>query len=213
MTNDSAIERRRMIRRYTDQPVDAATVEALLNAATRAPSPHNRQPWRFAIVRGEVRACLARAMGDQLRADLTRDGVPADVIERDIGRSYQRITTAPVCILACLTMADMDVYPDERRNQAERWMAGQAVAAAIQNILLRATELGLGACWMCAPLFCQEVVASTLQLPADWQPQALLTLGYPADHGRVRERRSLEEISLLVEQCNIPRTMTTHVGE
>ncbi len=191
-----AIARRRMIRRYTDQPVLRTSVIALLEAATCAPSPHNRQPWRFAVLTGEARARLATAMGDRLREDLSRDGVAPELIERDMARSYQRITSAPVCILACMTMRDMDIYPDARRNEAERWMAGQAVAAALQNMLLRATDLNLGACWMCAPLFCPEVVHAALDLPADWEPQALITIGHPADAGRQRDRRPVDEVTI-----------------
>lgn len=192
------IRARQMIRRYTDQPVSDDIIGRLIEAATRAPSPHNRQPWRFAVVRGEARARLAQVMGSRLRADLARDGVAPDVIERDAARSYQRINAAPALILACLSMADMDVYPDPQRNQAERWMAGQAVAAAIQNMLLAATELGLGACWMCAPLFCPDVVTETLHLPADWEPQALITLGWPApgEPARRRGRRPIEQAVL-----------------
>lgn len=200
MDTRSALYRRRMIRRYTPQPVGQVEIDALLDAGTRAPSPHNRQPWRFAVITGNARQRLARAMGDQLRADLLRDKVPAEVIEQDAGRSYQRITSAPVSILACLSMADMDVYPDERRNEAERWMAGQAVAAAIQNILLRATELGLGACWMCAPLFCQGAVVEALDLPPDWRPQALIAIGHPADAGKERGRRGTPEVSMTISR-------------
>jgi len=185
---------RRMIRRYLDRAVAPEVIEAVLAAAVRAPSPHNRQPWRFAVLRGEARIRLATVMGAQLRHDLLVDGVAVEVIERDAQRSYQRITSAPVSILACLSMADMDVYPDDRRNAHERWMAGQAVAAASQNILLRATELGLGACWMCAPLFCQGAVRAALALPNDWEAQALITLGHPADTGRERERKPMSEI-------------------
>ncbi len=194
MSSQSIIHKRRMIRHYTDQAVSAELIERLLAAAIRAPSPHNRQPWRFAVIGGDMRVRLARAMGDRLQADLMRDGVPVEVAQKDIGRSYQRITSAPVAILACLSMADMDVYPDTRRTEAERWMAAQAVAAAIQNLLLAATELGLGACWMCAPLFCPDVVKDTLGLAADWQPQALITLGYPADEGKERGRRAIGEV-------------------
>jgi len=194
-----AIARRRMIRRYADRPIAHETVIALLEAAVRAPSPHNRQPWRFAVLTGQARARLAQAMGDRLREDLARDGAAPEQIEQDAARSYRRITSASHCILACLTLRDMDVYPDARRNQAEQWMAGQAVAAAIQNILLRATDLGLGACWMCAPLFCPETVVTALGLPADWQPQALLTLGYPADAGKARDRRAVDEVTIWLD--------------
>jgi F420 biosynthesis protein FbiB-like protein len=83
--------------------------------------------------------------------------------------------------MVCLSMADMDRYPDERRAAAERLMAVQSTALAVQNLLLAAHEAGLGACWMCAPLFCPDVVSAELQLPADWEPQALVTIGYPAE--------------------------------
>jgi nitroreductase len=78
-------------------------------------------------------------------------------------------------------MQDMDSYPDERRQGKEWVMATQSTAMAAQNFLLAAHALGLGACWMCAPLFCHQVVKQTLNLPADWEPQALLTAGYPAE--------------------------------
>lgn len=194
-----AIARRRMIRRYTDRPVPRETVIALLEAATRAPSPHNRQPWRFVVLTGKARARLAAAMGARLREDLTRDGLAPEQIARDVERSYQRITSAPVGILTCMTLRDMDVYPDDRRNAAERWIAGQAVAAAIQNILLAATDLGLGACWMCAPLFCPDTVIETLGLPEDWQPQALITIGHPADAGTGRNRRPVDEVTIWLD--------------
>jgi F420 biosynthesis protein FbiB-like protein len=130
-------------------------------------------------------------MGERLRADLTADGVAPELIARDVSRSYSRISGAPLAILVCLSMADMDRYPDARRNEAEYNMAVQSVAMAAQNLLLAAHAEGLGACWMCAPLFCPDVVRHALDLPQDWQPQALITLGYPA---AVREssRHALE---------------------
>ena len=69
-------------------------------------------------------------------------------------------------------------------------MAAQGVAMAIQNLLLTAHSLGLGACWMCAPLFCPDTVRAALDLPDDWEAQALITIGYPkgADEGKPRGR-------------------------
>ena len=73
-------------------------------------------------------------------------------------------------------------------------MAVQATATATENLLLLAEARGLGACWMCAPLFCPDVVRDTLGLPQDWQPQALITAGYPAAPPRRRDRRLLDEV-------------------
>lgn len=187
------VKSRRSIRRYTPEPVPQAVLERLLAAAIWAPSAHNRQPWRFVVLTDPARKeRLAREMGNQLRADLSRDGVPPDLIDRDVSRSYTRITGAPAVLLVCLTMADMDRYSDTLRKKAEYIMAVQSTAMAVQNLLLAAHVEGLGACWMCAPLFCPEVVRDALDLPGDWEPQALVTLGLPANAGKSPSRYPLE---------------------
>jgi F420 biosynthesis protein FbiB-like protein len=191
-----AIFQRRSIRRYRREPVPREVIQDILEAAAWAPSAHNRQPWRFAVVESQSqKEFLAREMGARLRQDLRADGVPEAIIEQDAARSYDRITSAPLLVALCLSMADMDRYPDEKRSQAEYLMAVQSVAMAGQNLLLAAHDAGLGACWMCAPLFCPDVVRSALDLPADWQPQALLTLGYPAET-REKTRQPLETKAL-----------------
>jgi len=183
---------RRSIRRYRPDALPRPLLEMLLDAAIWAPSAHNRQPGRFVVVENPaVKESLARAMGDQLRRDLAADGLAADRIEADAGRSYARMTSAPVVIVLCLSLVDMDVYPDERRSQNEYLMAVQSAAMAGQNLLLAAHEAGLGACWMCAPLFVPDGVRAALGLPDDWQPQALVTLGYPAE-ARQKTRKPLE---------------------
>jgi coenzyme F420-0:L-glutamate ligase/coenzyme F420-1:gamma-L-glutamate ligase len=180
-TLTEAIFTRRSIRRYTSQPVAREQLEAILEAAVYAPSAHNRQPWRFAVAQSaQAKETLAQAMGARLRADLQADHVPEDIITKDTQRSYERLTSAPVLIVVCLTMTDMDIYRDARRNDNEKVMAVQSVAMAGQNILLAAHAHGLGACWMCAPLFCPDVVQAALQLPDDWQAQGIITMGYPA---------------------------------
>ena len=185
------IRTRRSIRRYTSDLVPQELIDQLFEAAIWAPSAHNRQPWRFAVITTPVaKERLADQMGARLRADRLRDGDSIDLIDRDVARSRQRITSAPIAIVVCLSPIDLDHYPDERRNSLERTMAIQSVAAAIQNLLLTAHALGLGACWMCAPLFCPDVVRDALELPADWEAQALITIGYPkgADAGRPKGR-------------------------
>ena len=195
MTLLELIQTRRSIRRYADRPVSPEIVERLLTAAIWAPSAHNRQPWRFVVLTDSVvKDRLARAMGDRLRADRLADGDPAQVVEADTSRSYARITGAPVVVVACLTMRDMDAYPDTRRKKAEYLMAAQSVAMAVQNLLLAAHAESLGACWMCAPLFCAEVVREALFLPEDWEAQALITLGYPANTGKPAVRRALTDV-------------------
>lgn len=191
------IRSRRSIRRYTSQALSLETIQRLLAAAGWAPSAHNRQPWRFAVVSDEAaKINLAQAMGQRLRSDRLADGDPLEAVQADVARSYARIASAPAVIAACLSMADMDRYPDDRRSAAELTMAVQSVAMAVQNLLLAAHAENLGACWMCAPLFCPDAVAAALALPEDWQPQALITVGHPADGGRPPVRKSVDAVTL-----------------
>jgi len=192
---DGVVFGRRTVRRFLPDPVPEATIAGMIQAATRAPSAHNRQPWRFHVVRdAEGKAHLAKAMGDKLRADRSKDGDDPELIRQDVERSSARINDAPALIAVCLTLDDMDTYPDARRGEAEFLMAVQSTAMAAQILLLKAQAEGLGACWMCAPLFCAETVRSALDLPASWQPQGLMLLGYPAEPGKVRERKPMGEI-------------------
>jgi F420 biosynthesis protein FbiB-like protein len=188
----SMIAQRRSIRRFKPRPVAPDLLEKLLAAAHWAPSAHNRQPWRFVVVLdAENRRSLADRMAERLAADLRAGGVSEQEIEVDTSRSRQRLTGAPVLIVACLSMQDMDVYPDAHRQSLERMMAVQSVAMAAQNLLLAAHALGLGACWLCAPLFCPEVVREALVLPLDLEPQGAIILGYPAET-RARSREPVE---------------------
>ena len=186
------MQARRSLRRYRADAVPQDCIERILEAATWAPSAHNRQPWRFVIIHERAnKERRARELGARLRRDLTADGLPAALIAADAERSYERITGAPLLILLCMSLCDMDVYPDERRSGHERTMAQQSTAMAGQNMLLMAASLGLGACWICAPLFCQDLVAAVLELPADWLPQGMITLGFPAQQ-RERDRQLWE---------------------
>ena len=190
------ITNRRSLRRYEQRAIPREIIEEILQAAIWAPSAHNRQPWRFAVIeRGTTKVQLALAMGKRLRRDLEADDVPEAIIKKDVDRSYDRITSAPVLILLSLSMADMDTYPDEKRSNNEYIMAVQSAAMAGQNLLLAAHDAGLGACWMCAPLFCPDVVIDSLALPDDWQPQGLITMGYPAQT-RKKTRKPLDEVIL-----------------
>lgn len=187
---------RRSIRTFSDEPLELELIDRLLSIAGRAPSAHNRQPWRFVVMSSEdAKERLARAMGEKLRADRLADGDDPGEVGKDVDRSYRRITGAPVAVLLCLTMEDMDSYPDPRRQAAERLMAVQGVAMAGQNLLLAAHAHGLGGCWMCAPLFAPAVVRQALKLPEAWQPQGLVLLGWPADLPNDRGRRPVEELS------------------
>jgi coenzyme F420-0:L-glutamate ligase / coenzyme F420-1:gamma-L-glutamate ligase len=189
------IRGRHSVRRYQDRPVPRELLLELLEAAGWAPSPHGRQPWRFAVLtRAEPKLRLAEAMGDEWRRQLAMDGQDAEIIELRRRKSYQRIIHAPAIVVPCLYLADLDRYPDDERNAAETIMAIQSLGCAVQNMLLMAYGLGLDGGWMCAPLFCPEVVVAALDLDPALTPHALITLGYAAADPPRRERLPVERL-------------------
>jgi coenzyme F420-0:L-glutamate ligase/coenzyme F420-1:gamma-L-glutamate ligase len=186
-----AIKQRRSIRKYSPRPISPEILREILEAAGWAPSAHNAQPWRFIVLTEEsAKQALAEAMADAWTADMAKDGVAVEAQKRK--ESIERFTHAPVLVLACLTMEDMKVYPDEKRQRSERDLAMQSLGAAIQNMLLTAHTEGLGACWFSAPSFCKETVRKALKIPEMVEPQALIALGYAAEKPQAPQRKPLE---------------------
>jgi coenzyme F420-0:L-glutamate ligase / coenzyme F420-1:gamma-L-glutamate ligase len=145
-----------------------------------------------------VKEKLAAAMAEDFERDLARDGLSPEKIQAQVKRSKDRITSAPVAVLLCIDMSDMDSYPDEKRRQAERTMAMQSVAAAGMQLLLAAHAEGLGGVWACWPLFAPQTIQRTLDLHASWEPQGMFFIGYPQDIPEPREKKNLEDIAVFL---------------
>ena len=188
---------RRSVRRFRDVPVPEAVVHRILRTAMRAPSAHNRQPWRFVWVRNRrTRRRLAVAMMRHWVEDLRRDGQdPARLVDR-IRRSYRRILEAPVLLVLCYDRSAEDEFPDPPRQRAAYLMGVQSTALAGLYLLLAAEAEGLRGVWVCAPLFTQEAVRRVLDLPETWEPHAFFYLGYPAAAPRKKCLRPLHQVLL-----------------
>lgn len=194
------IQGRRSVRQYQPAQVPRALLEQVLEAARWAPSPHGRQPWRFVVLtRPESKKRLADFMGETWQKNLEMDGQTEEIVRVRLKKSHQRILNAPALILPCLYLEDLDRYPDEQRQNDETIMAIQSLGAAIQNMLLMAYDLGLDGGWMCAPLFCPEIVCKALDLDTQLIPHALITLGYAAADPKRRGRLPLSELIVRFE--------------
>ncbi|NJC98046.1 MAG: nitroreductase family protein [Anaerolineae bacterium] len=188
---------RRSIRRFKPDPVPDSVINDILTTATFAPSAHNRQPWRFVVLTDTtIKQHLSEAMALEFQRDLERDGLPPEKIQAQIKRSKERITSAPLAVLLCLDMSEMDTYPDEKRQHAERTMAVQSVSAAGLQLLFAAHAEGLGGVWACWPLFAQGVIQDSLELPETWEPQGMFFVGYPDEAPDARKRKPIKEITL-----------------
>jgi len=141
-----------------------------------------------------IKIKLAEAMAEDFKRDLRRDGVAPERIQAQINRSKERINSAPIVVLLCLDMSEMDSYPDAKRQKAERTMAMQSVAAAGLQILLAAHAEGLGGVWVCSPLFAQETIQVTLNLSETWEPQGMFFIGYADELPKDKTMKDLQSL-------------------
>jgi coenzyme F420-0:L-glutamate ligase/coenzyme F420-1:gamma-L-glutamate ligase len=171
---------RRTVRDFTGDPVDPAAVTRAVAAAITAPAPHHSTPWRFAVL--ESAAARTALLDDMLAAwiaDLRGDGFTEDQIARRVRRG-EPLRRAPLLIVPCLHAEAAHLYPDDRRNAAEREMFLVAMGAAVQNLLVALAVEGLGSCWVSSTMFCRPVVTKALGLPPGWEPMGAVGVGHPA---------------------------------
>jgi nitroreductase len=164
MELDDVIRHRYSVRSFTDEKVDRNFILEILEAARMAPSAVNYQPWHFIVV--------------------TEPENLAD-IQEVYPRNWFR--EAPVCILICA-----DHSQSWKRRSDGKDFADVDAAIAIDHLVLKATELGLGTCWVCN--FDTILTRKKLQLPDYIEPIALIPLGYTTSEAPAKSRKPLAEI-------------------
>ena len=158
---------RRSIRTFKNRDVPEETIEKLVEAGTWSPSAGNIQPWEFIIVR--------------------KPEIKKKLVEAAWGQSF--IAEASVVIVVCAnTNRSSEGYGD----RGVTLYCLQDTAAAIQNVLLVAYSVGLGACWIGA--FDEENAREALKIPNGIRPVAILPIGHPAETPQPRKRRPLDQI-------------------
>jgi nitroreductase len=163
------IARRRSVRQFMpDRAVGDDQLKRILEAATMAPSAGNAQCWKFIVVHNKkLKKTLATEAGHQLFID-----------------------QAPLILVVC---ADLEKAGEKYGARGRSTYALQETAAAIENMLLAAEALGLGACWIGS--FDETKAAEILDLPKHLRPVAIVPVGTPAEPvRRVPPRRNLDDV-------------------
>jgi F420 biosynthesis protein FbiB-like protein len=185
---------RRSIRRFKAEPVPDSVIQDLLATATFAPSAHNRQPWRFAVVTTPAaRQRLGAALTAKMSADMRAESAPAAEIEKRITISLRRIDEAPALILLCRDVTDVRADTPE-----EAAMGVQSVAMAGLQLLLAAHAEGLGGNWICWPLYAQSETRMALGLPDGWEPQGMVGIGYSDEDPKEKKLRGLDKLVKMI---------------
>ena len=192
MDTFTAIETRRSIRKFKQDPIPQELLDKILKAATLAPSGKNKQPWRFYVVQESKRDEMITAMREGL------DQLTAMGYKTGSAKFTQYVMSqAPVTIFVYNPTGR---HPTQERNTLEAFgdiVDIQSVGAAIQNMLLAAQALGLGTLWICDVFFAYD--ALTNWLGAEGEMIAAVSLGYPDQSPEPRPRKSVAEVTVYVE--------------
>ncbi len=164
MEFDDVIRHRYSVRSFTSEKVDRSFILEILEAARMAPSAVNYQPWHFIVITEPE--------------NLT-----------DLQEVYPRkwFTEAPACIVVC-----SDHNQSWKRRSDGKDFADVDAAIAIDHLVLKATDLGLGTCWVCN--FDTEMTRKKLHLPENIEPIAIIPFGYTTSEAPPKSRKSLSEL-------------------
>jgi nitroreductase len=164
------IRRRRSIGKMAAQQPSREQIERLLEAATHAPNHHKVEPWKFFVLAGKVRTELGAVMAESLAARM--EETASEKAQAILNKERNKLLRSPVVIVVA---AERPLLPKviEVENVA-------AVAAAVQNMLLTAEEMGLACMWRTGDAAYDPQVKKWLGLSAEEHIVAFVYVGYPA---------------------------------
>lgn len=203
------VRKRRSIRKYKFKKIPRKDIYEIIEIASLAPSGHNRQTWKFlAITNQELLKKMEKAIIDKL--DRIEKWPETKGMEKWFERR-KKVSTffvkAPV-VFAILTkpyITKMDELLRQhgiRREEIERirpYIEIQNVSAAIENLILAATNKGYGTCWMCAPLISIDEIHKILKIENPWRLISLVPLGIPDEKIKVKSHKKINELLEFIE--------------
>ena len=195
------INDRRSIREFTSDPVTDHDLDLILEAGRQAPSGENAQPWRFIVVRDEgLRRKMGALAGGGSGRRFTAEFVTNKMQERFASledeakkkAAFAKLTSGAVSTF--MADAPVNIVIVGRKDV---WDLPYDTSAAIENMLLMVTALGLGACWVIAPCIDirdEERIKALLNIPEGYKAVSILSIGHPTRPHRPRPRLPMNEL-------------------
>jgi nitroreductase len=211
MTNEliELITSRCTIRKFKADPIPKEDILTVLEAARRAPSGSNQQPWHFIVVTDKkIIAEMKRTLEARIADIKNRINSPKAAVGFDeYTRYFTFFDKAPALICPLVKPYDslleriLQKYelPETLKEQETFDPALMSVSAAIENLLLAAHALGYGTCWMTGPLLAQKDLEKILKVEAPWHLAAIIPVGKPDEKLIKRPRKDIGEITTFIE--------------
>lgn len=207
---EDLLKTRRSVRRYSARVPSRQDIEKCIEMAVTAPSASNKQPWRFFIV--DDRQLIDRMAGE-VEAGKRRISAAVDPDFRtafdNYGEYFSRFVNAPVVIapafreLTLLSNMVSSGLPSGQLDEIaemERNSGIISASLAVQNLLLYAHSIGLGASCMTGPLIAGKRLAQLLGIPESWRLLCIIPIGYPDEDPEVKPRKETEKVIRWVER-------------
>lgn len=194
METFDAIAQRRSIRKFTDKKIPPAVMEKILQAGMLAPSAKNRQPWRFIVITEKEKPAMLAAMQAGLAREKGQDGLFPDSVKYLAGAEYTLavMAQAPITVFVFNTEAGPLRDGVGITEQLFDIANVQSVGAAIQNMLLAATDQGVGSLWICDVFFAYPEIVQWLN--ESNRMIAAVSFGYTEENPAPRPRKAMENI-------------------
>lgn len=189
--NTEVIERRRSIRRFQKKGVSKEMILQILEAARQAPSAKNAQPWRFLVLGPQSRNAALNAMDAGVRCRM--DAVANRPLLADAIHTLRIMKSAPVLILVVNPAGGTPADSVSGWARVAELLDAMSVGAAVENLLLEAVALGLGALWIGNTFFAYDEIAAALEIQG--QLLGAVAVGWPDETPEQRPRKSMEEIA------------------
>ena len=201
-----AIKDRRSIRKFKSEPISEMDLHTILEAGIAAPSSKNRQPWHFTVIRGEAKEELTRVMERGLNLEVKAHEPFLPDSMKFINGAFTSVNVmreAPVVVLVSnergkgIDFTD-NLSVDERVAEI---CNVQSIAAAVENMLLAAQELGIGSLWICDVFFAYPEISEWLEKknPGHGMMVAALAFGYGEEVPRARARKTLHDVATFIK--------------
>ena len=189
-----AIDERRSIRKFQNKPVSEQDIIDILQSGIKAPSSKNRQPWKYIVVQGKSKEEMLKVFREGIFREETKDALLPQSKKHIGGAKYtvEILEQAPVVILAINPLGKgvlTELTPEERIYEVCNI---QSISASIQNMLLEATQKGLGSLWICDIYFAYAELCEWLN--DEGELLAAFDLGYPDESPKERPRKKVEDI-------------------
>lgn len=190
----SNIYERRSIRKYTDQAVGRTVIEEMIRAGAAAPSAKNRQPWKYLVYEGAAKEEFCNRMQKGLEREQTGKAVLPEAAFGipDAIHTLAIMREAPVLIVVINTNGSSPYESIDTDRRISEICDSLSIGASIENMLLRAVDLGLGTLWIANTCFAYPELID--YIGTDKQLIGAIAVGYPAERPVARPRKPFEEI-------------------